>query len=235
MKLISSFLSKNDVRCVVINDIENYAQLKTQIIEKFDCRFKKKPKTNLDDHFEYLRSEFIGRSELEFFHAKLVVCIRRHLDLDRDLKIYFDLWTKEVDYLCDRLSLRWLISAADTFADHAPDGKSQVLGLAASLLVNTIKLVETERMIQDTVQASDSSKVTSKISDSEMEIPLFDGLTVFRVGRGDMIRNLRDRLLHVSQGDPAGQILREVFARIQAYDTVYHRFRNRHIRKNTMW
>ena len=48
--------------------------------------------------------------------------------------------------LARQLSLRWLVSAADTFVDHPRDPSEQAAALAATLAAGAVKLSETERL-----------------------------------------------------------------------------------------
>jgi hypothetical protein len=190
--------------------------------------------TSAAEHFKFVRQDFIGRTELEFYHARLIVLIRREIELERNLDLFFTLWQREADFLCQNLSLRWLVSAADTFADYGQAPETRALALSASLLLNTVKLVETERIIQDTQQAADQPEKVAFLLDGA-PVELFDGVTAYRAGRGDMIRNLYNRLQTVSAHNVAGMILRTVFDRLRLYDTLYARFAGRHRNRKTRW
>ena len=95
-----------------------YARLKSEVV--LDAALPEEPiakKKRLDDHFQMLRVEFKGRARIEFYHAVLIVLIRRQIKLLPTLELFFDLWDKEADFLCERLSLRWIVSACDTICD----------------------------------------------------------------------------------------------------------------------
>jgi len=71
--------------------------------------------------------------------------------------------------------------------------------------------------------------------DNEERFSLFDGTSVFKVGTDDTLRNMRWRIDKVAKLNVAGNILLEIFLRLQTYDTVYKRFKDRHIRDKTGW
>ena len=70
---------------------------------------------------------------------------------------------------------------------------------------------------------------------NHQRFPLFDGLSVFKFGTDDTIRNMRWRLDRASKENVAGKILLEVFLRLQEFDTTYKRARKIHTRKQTRW
>jgi hypothetical protein len=170
------------------------------------------------EHMNELRSEFLDRSELLFIHAGCVVALRRRLAVDHFLPLYLRLWREERPFLLRELSLRWLVSACDTLVDRGETPLQRAIALSGSLLANSMKLAETERL-------------RSRAADDATEVPrprrpagdLFDGMTTFRPG-GDMVDNLFRRLAQVAAlDDVAGPILREVARRVRRADTVMRR------------
>ncbi|MDA9058196.1 hypothetical protein N9K59_02895 [Candidatus Thioglobus sp.] len=71
--------------------------------------------------------------------------------------------------------------------------------------------------------------------DNEERVPLFDGTSVFKIGTDDTLRNMRWRIDKVAKINIAGEILLEIFLRLQKYDTVFKRLRARHSRSKTGW
>lgn len=189
---------------------------------------------NLSNHLRNLGAEFSGESELLYYHAKLIVLIRREHKVDANFNKFNELWDTEGSFLIKKLNTRWLMSAADTFADYSKDPLDKALALSASLLVNTIKLQETERFIQSAeTKLDDEDKITIL---KTRRVPLFDGTSAFAVGTDDTLRNMRWRLDSTCKRKSAtSKILQELFDRIQVHDTVYARFKKRHNRKKTAW
>jgi hypothetical protein len=210
-----------------------YAALKTAVVPDVEVVHARKPRSGVVDHFDYVQKSFAGRTEIEFYHAKLIVLIRREIELADNLRRFEDLWAAEADHLLNVLDTRWLISAADTFMDYGRDAETKALSLAASLFLNTVKLVETERIIQGTRAATDDPDLVASVTDAD--VTLFDGVTAFRVGRGDMIHNLYLRMQRIGGQSVAGRILITVFDRMRDHDTLYARFAARHTRERTAW
>lgn len=183
---------------------------------------------SLDEHLEMIKNEFVGRPKLLYYHSELVVRIRRALELDENLKTYWLLWDAELEFLLDKLDTRWLVAACDTIADHHPDPAERATALSAAILINTIKLYETERVHLG------NERLTK--SDAYPPQPLFDGLTTFAVGAGDMIANLTRRIATVAKLSPlAGAILLELFSRMHRQDTVFARMAAVHANDATRW
>jgi len=173
---------------------------------------------DLHQHLAMLSAEFAGASELELLHARTIVLLRRGLDVSRNRARFRRLWFWHGAFLCERLNSRWLISAADTFVDHPRSPAEQATALAAVLLASTVKLYESERH-----QLGHRGSAPLPISQGDPQ-PLFDGLTTYLVGRGDLLGNLGHRLSCVNRrGRPANLILAELMRRLQRHDTIYSR------------
>jgi|SoiMethySBSTD1v2_1073268.scaffolds.fasta_scaffold220109_2 hypothetical protein len=187
----------------------------------------------LDGHLRMLSQEFSERRRLEFLHAILIVLIRRRIGLKRARKLFFDIWERETEFLCDHLTLRWLVSACDTVCDHPRSKMEATVAVSTSTFINTLKLYETERFtLQDrTVSRERLEALRGK------RLELFDGLTAYGIGRGDMILNLKRRIESTRQGD-ATFIARIFFAaadRAFQGDTVFSRMRAVHTNDATRW
>lgn len=188
---------------------------------------------NVDNHLKNLRSEFAGASELLHYHASLIVMIRREYKIQRNFTRFEQLWAQEQDYLLEHLNIRWLVSAADTFADHSSDPVARALALNVAILFNTVKMQETERFLQQTEQLKDDQERHTQLTAGRID--LLDGTSAFAVGTDDTLRNMRWRMDEIAQLHPVGKLLTEIFQRLQNEDTVYQRFRQRHSRKKTAW
>jgi hypothetical protein len=204
-----------------------FAELRDRVVDGVDNSFTRGErryaeffgrKSDFFEHMSEIRSEFIGRSELLYVHSGLVVALRRRLATEHFLPLFFRMWREEGAFLRANLSLRWLISTADTLIDHGESPAQRAVALSSVLLVNTIKLHETERHIYG-------------LRDKPMEIAmgpggfLFDGLTCFSISDGDMVSNMvaRSRRL-TDEDDIAGPLLAEVLRRIAEFPTVFRRF-----------
>ena len=210
----------------------DFTLLKERIVPGEEVVYTIGSQKDLEQQFEYLRGEFAGQPELLYFHAKLIVMIRRDIKVEENFQQFRRLWTEERVFLLRNLNLRWLVSAADTFADLSPDPLERALAFNAGCLVNTVKMAESERFIQALENAVDDPE---RVGMLEERVALFDGLSVFKVGTEDTLWNMRWRLDSIAELHPVGGILKEAFLRLQEHPNVYQRFRLRHHRKNTEW
>jgi hypothetical protein len=182
----------------------------------------------LSDHLRDLTREFAGESQLLFYHAALTVLIRRGIDKDAAIRQFESLWRERQDDLLHGLTARWLVSACDTIMDCSTDPYERAIAFAGSCFMNTIKLYETELLC-----VRSKPVVASEIAYPR---PLFDGMTSFAVGRGDMVHNLRSRMSEVCRpGSVAAAILQELVRRADRSDTVYRRFAELHADDATRW
>ena len=203
-------------------------------IDGDETRYTHGSSNDLEQHFEALKAEFVGQAELCYTHAKIIVLIRRDFEAKKHFKIFEQLWQQEKDYLLKNLNTRWLISAIDTFADFSEDDTIKSLSVACSCLLNTVKMQESERFITNAHSFIDDKEKITKL-DNEERIPLFDGTSVFKFGTDDTLRNMRWRIDKVAQLNIAGELLLEIFLRLQQFDTIYKRSKDRHSRNQTGW
>lgn len=188
---------------------------------------------NIEEHFKVLKNEFAGESELCYTHAKIIVLIRREFEQEKHYKIFEALWNEQKEFLLKNLNTRWLISATDTFTDYSENDITKALAFTSSCLINTIKLHETEKFLTKTLDVSDNYEQKEILQTKR--VALFDGTSAFAVGTDDTLRNMRWRLNKISKINVAGEILLEIFNRLQVNETVYKRFKDRHTRERTGW
>jgi len=189
---------------------------------------------SVEEHFSALKDEFVDQSELCYTHAKIIVLIRREFEVDNHFELLKQLWAEEKKYLLKNLNTRWLIAATDTFADYSDDDAIKGLSIACVCLLNTVKLQESERFITNAQNCGDDQEKINRL-DNEERFALFDGTSVFKFGTDDTLRNMRWRIDKVAKLNVAGEILLEIFKRLQKFDTVYKRTKDRHARKKTGW
>jgi len=189
---------------------------------------------DIEEHFKDLKAEFAGQSELCYTHAKIIVLIRREFEVKDHFALFEQLWTEESEFLLKNLNTRWLIAAADTFADYSDDDAIKGLSIACACLLNTVKIQESERFITNAQSCGDDQEKINKL-DNEERFSLFDGISVFKFGTDDTLRNMRWRIDKVAKINVTGEILLEVFKRLQRHDTTYKRSKDRHARNKTGW
>lgn len=142
----------------------------------------------IDEHLKELQNEFKGQAEINYIHASLICKIRRKVQPYENGKKFLKLWNSHNDFLCETLDLRWLLSACETFHDITESQKIKDLAKLISLLVNTVKLYETERFLSD----SSHLKIKKTRQPTGLHI-ISEGITTFRLG-GDALLNLSERL-----------------------------------------
>src|SRR5690606_18298181 len=208
--------------------------LKSQVIEGNVLKYTHGSAKDLNEHIEQLKHEFVGQSALNHYHASLIVLIRREVDVQENFEKFKGLWTVERDFLLRSLNIRWLISACDTFLDLHDDMTLKAILMNAVVLINTLKLQETERYLCDQslqVNLEHQTKLQTE------RYALFDGTSAFAVGTDDTLRNMRWRLDQICAVHPLGQLVIEIFDRLQREENnnVYSRFKQRHTREKTRW
>lgn len=173
---------------------------------------------NLIRHFRKLQPEFAEQSRLAHLLGSVIVVLRRVPDCREARDLFNDITNSYAPQLAGELKLRWLVSVCDTFADHGQSQAQRAMGIAGSLLANTLKLTETERKIYDVPRPWPPKARWGKGG------PLFDGMITYWVEKGEMIDLMTARLEEVCAGDPqAGPFTREILARAHRHNTVYRR------------
>ena len=101
-------------------------------------------------------------------------------------------------------------------------------------LINTIKLQETEHLLCQ-IHYQENEQIKQQLL--QERVALFDGTSAFAVGTDDTLRNMRWRLDKICAYHELGQIVIEIFERLQSQQNhnVYSRFRQRHTRERTRW
>jgi hypothetical protein len=157
-------------------------------------------RATLQAQLDALGADFTGAPRLCLHVAELIVLIRRGVAMDAAAARLFSLTrhAESADFLARRLDLRWLVSVLDTWADHAAP-ESAATALALSVLVNTVRLAETERLVMRDPQ-HDPVKA-QQLADA-FPVGLFGGLNAFRLESGDMVRNLFARLEARTMDEP---------------------------------
>ena len=192
---------------------------------------------DLTQHLEHLKNNFIGKPEICYYHATLIVLLRREADIAENFARFKHLWASESDFLLEHLNMRWLIAAVDTFIDHDPDETVRAICLNAVILINTIKLYETERFLLDIEKTTEADYDKQRFNTTKDNcFDLFDELPSFRVGVDDTLRNMRWRIDDLSKARPlAGKILLNIFDRVNTRGSAYTRFRARHEKQRNRW
>lgn len=212
-------------------------ELKSTIINGQDKIYTFGSAKNLHEHIDNLRHEFIGEPKINHYHATLIVLIRRDIDVVDNYEKFKALWLSEKDFLLKSLNTRWLISACDTFIDCDDDFGLRALLMNAVMLINTIKSYETERLLCQVNGTDLTENEHIKQTLQTKRVALFDGISAMAVGTDDTLRNMRWRLDKLCDEHELGQIVIDVFERLQldSNNNIYSRAKNRHTRERTRW
>lgn len=195
--------------------------------------YEPKRMRDLYAHFSHLQAEFIGSSELCFYHAILVVLIRRGFKSQTMFAELEKLWQHEQDYLFKALSLRWLVSSADTFIDFSDNPTRQAILLNVPTLINTLKVYETQ---QDLLTDNHTPNPAKAQAHRQQHLALYDGLRYFRLGTDDTLNNMRQRYEKFATVDKfATEFLLTVFDRLQQPPTAFALLKSLHTDDKSQW
>lgn len=212
-----------------IGDFPSLNLMKDISVECRAAEYSYGRKANLDEHFQMLYREFAGRPLVLYYHAFLIVMLRRGMDTHGMWCKFWELWTAEKEFLCCHLDSRWLVSACDTVIDHSDDPGEVAYASTGTLFANTVKLYETERFcLGRDGPCTDYRPVTDRI-------PIYDGMSAFAVGHGDMIANLANRIRRLRDRCVMSRVACELLERTCRHDTVFARFRRVHRQNETAW
>ena len=211
----------------------DFDRMKHEVVDAECKSYTHGSENDLQAHLNNLRKEFHGATELEYYHAKLNVLLRRGFQAKESFRKFAELWENEYAFLIERLNTRWLISAVDSFIDHHPDPLTRAYAFSAVTLINTCKVYESERFACKTQTMPTDPKQIEMLQNER--IPLFDGTSVFVIETDDTLRNMRWRLDSLPEAPPTSLILKELFHRVNIHETAYKRMKEKHTRKNTVW
>jgi len=147
-----------------------------------------------------LARAFAGRPRLHFVHAQCVTLLRRRDPPDGIAALFHRLWAEHGDALAAALPVRWLISAATTFADHGPTAAERQAGEGLSTLFAMLKLAETERLF-----SGFAPDTPFRPGRSQRPLPM--DMQPFAIHGGDLDRALLARIWRAGTASPATDAL----------------------------
>lgn len=234
---------------------KSYEQMKQHIISATELKPVDEPDRarikDLRQHLDKVKLEFVNQPELSFYHASLIILLRRDYKIAETFALFEQLWEQETDYLLAHLNLRWLISACDTFIDHSSSPLRAAILLNAVTLINTLKVYETTQYLQipthphaafmDEQQARLNTDIPKLIEQNvnalyQAHLPLYKGLTYFRLGRDDTLKNMRLRYEKFYDTDHlAASMLLSIFDKLQTSHTGFFILRTLHKDERSQW
>ena len=170
-----------------------------------------------------LQYEFEGGSELFRLHGMLIALSRRNDPPANALPLFFRIWDEVGVMMARELPVRWLISAATTFADCGQNADQRALGMGLSTMFDLIKLHDSERR-----RAGLPGEVPQPAAPPRDHKPLAFDMNPYAFLRGDLDRVMiarfwdlaeRDRTIRPLAMRMLGLVMtdrRSIFARVQA-------------------
>jgi len=73
----------------------DFKTLKQQRIPGDDIVYTHGSANDIETHFNALKQEFAGQSELCYTHAKIIVLIRRESEVEKNFQLFQKLWTEK--------------------------------------------------------------------------------------------------------------------------------------------
>ena len=193
--------------------------------------------TDLETHLNNLKHQSLGESELCFYHNTLVILMRRKYKIVKIFAEFERLWVAESQYLLENLSLRWIVSACDTFIDHSDNVNRAAILMNVITLMNTVRTYETKNFLQTPPGAEPIPLFDEKTDILYAgDLSLYDGLTYFRIGTDDSLRNMRKRYHKFYKVDKlATTILLAVFEKLQNNQSAFATLRQLHTDDWSKW
>lgn len=122
------------------------AALKTQTVPNSAAvKTPNDPKTSWARKRREIAEEFVGNSQLAFLNAQLISNLRKREFPPHTPELFQRIWAEESGHLIEVLSLRWLVSTLQTFAEHGNTPAQREAGQGLRMLFGIMKLYEFER------------------------------------------------------------------------------------------
>ncbi|MDP5215753.1 glycosyltransferase family 2 protein [Ruegeria sp. 2205SS24-7] len=174
--------------------------------------------------YQIILQEFDGSSTLWAVHAMCIAVLRRHDPPDAVRRLFLRIWREKGDQLVQELPIRWMMSAATTFADQGETPEQRAGGMGLSVLFDMIKLHDSERRVSGW-----RNDMAFPRRDGGLRHELAFGMEGYSLVSGDLDRNMLARLWRLAEADDAlrplglhllGRVVSDpntVFARVRHY------------------
>ena len=143
---------------------------------------------------------FAGQPRLHLVHAQCATLLRRRDPPPGVATLFHRLWAEHGGDMAAALPVRWLISAATTFADHGQSARERQAGEGLSTLFAMLKLAETERLF-----SGFAPDTPFRPGRSQRPLPM--DLQPFAIHGGDLDRALLTRIWRAGTATPATDAL----------------------------
>ncbi|GAA6187399.1 hypothetical protein [Litorivita sp. NS0012-18] len=176
--------------------------------------------------YRALARELKGLPRICHLHALLIAHLRKQSQPEHCAALFTRLWAEHADLLLEHLNARWQVSAITTFSEHGLTEGQRRCGLGLSVLLNTMKFYETERLYSGAKPKQPHSLKTQVRGRLPMEMDTYSivngGLDVALLGRlwidaeqDEVIRPLAQNLLEMLNTDTRNVFRRMRIMRVQ--------------------
>ena len=143
-----------------------------------------------------LEREFAGQSALLVLHALCITASRRADPPPLAQALFLALWREKAPFLLKHLTMRWKISALQSFETFGTEEVQRISAAELSVFFQLVKLYESERFYSG-LAAEQPFDIANR---ARARLP-FD-MSLYSLKRGDLDRNLLGRLWTRAEGDP---------------------------------
>jgi len=158
-------------------------------------------------------------SHSHFDVIREIIYLRRRIDPVVHMARFRLLLNEGGEDLLRAFSTRWLVSIADTYADHGADSE-RANAMIIVMLANVTKLAETERLYLKDVGIDPKRQGECIMAGT----PLWDGMVSYAIKHGDMPINMWMRVRAILVDTPTlSSIFETVLSRMLAGNTVIGR------------
>lgn len=198
--------------------------LKSSIVPAPEQTKEDAPRFSATRKWLELQSEFQGQDALQLLHGFLIAVSRRSDPPAVAMPLFHRIWAEQGNALAADLPVRWLISAATTFADCGETSAQRACGMGLSTLFDLIKLHDSERRA-----SGDAGDTRRRVVRPVKRPPLAFDMDPYSLRGGDLDRVMLARLWALGEQDATIRPLafrmlrmvmvdtRSIFARMQDF------------------
>ena len=198
------------------------APLFTRILPPPEMDFQDAQRFSAHRKWLELQAEFQGQPVIFHLHAMLIAVSRRTDPPQVAVTLFHRIWEEHGAEMAQALPMRWMISAATSFADIGRTGDARAAGMALSILFDMIKLHDSERRI-----SGKPTRTPFQVVAGRKRFPLAFGLDPYSFKGGDLDKIMLARIWQLCEGEPLirplglamlRQLMREprsIFGRVQ--------------------
>jgi len=152
-------------------------------------------KPDLEENIMAVRAEFIGKPEICHHMARIIIYLRRQIDVDVNSRKFFRLLKQYEDVLLEHYDTRWLISICDTIVDYGGPSRS-------AIAMNIVCMVQACNIANTVAHKVENSTITTGELMTDRKYTTFDGLITADTYSGDMHYNMCQRVNRLCRRDP---------------------------------